>query len=124
MRSSIESRLEEYRRLQPRSLRVLAVHIEQVPFELGEPCQSIRVELLKEQCAGKIELKFTGVQGLQTDGRIHPGMLCRLWIDSVVAHQLEGSRFYVSNNEPQDFEFHFYCFDFEIAELPMDKLIA
>ena len=119
MKSLIESRLEVYRRLQPRHLRVLAVHFNQVPFELGEPSQSISLELLKEKWSGKIVLKFAGVQDLKTDGRIHPGMTCRLEIASALDRQLEGSRFYVSNDEPQDFEFHFYCNDFEIDELPI-----
>lgn len=124
MTSSIESRLEDYRRLRPRNLRVLAVHIDQVPFELGEPSQSISLELLKEQCSGRIALKFSGVQDLKTDGRIHPGMTCRLEIASVADHQLEGSRFYVFKDEPQDFEFHFYCFDFEIDELPIGEILV
>ena len=100
-------------------LRVLAVRIEQVPFELGEPQQSVEFEFLKGQYSGKVQLKFTGVQDLKTDGRIHPGSACRLEIVPVADRQLEGLRFHVFNDEPNDFEFRFYCFDFVIGELPL-----
>jgi len=122
MKPSISSRLEDYSRLRPRHLRVLALCIEQIPFELGEPRQSIRLELLKEDRSGRIVLRFSGVQDLKTDGRVHPGTSCRLEIVSVADHQLEGSRFRVFNDEPQDFEFRFYCSDFEISEPPLDRL--
>jgi hypothetical protein len=95
---------------------VLAIHIEQVPFEVGEPCQSICLELLNEHGSGKTLLKFTGVQDLEIQ-RIHPGTTCLLDIVSVVDDQLEGLRFRVFSVE-QDFGLSFYCFDFELSELP------
>jgi hypothetical protein len=84
---------------------------------MGEPRQSVHLELLKERCSGKIALKFTGVQDLKIQ-RIHPGTTCHLEIVSVVNEQLEGLRFRVFNDE-QDFLLSFYCFDFEIDELPI-----
>ena len=103
-------------------LRVLSVHIEQVPCELGEPRQIICLELLNKNCSGKIALKFTGVHDLKIE-RVHPGITCGLQIVSVADGQLEGLRFYVFNPE-QDFELRFYCFDFEINELPIGELLA
>ena len=90
-------------------LRVLSVHIEQVPCELGEPRQIICLELLNKNCSGKIALKFTGVHDLKIE-RVHPGITCGLQIVSVADGQLEGLRF--------------YCFDFEINELPIGELLA
>jgi hypothetical protein len=117
MTSSIQSRLEDYRRMELRHLPVLAVNIGQIPLAMGEPRQSVHLELLKERCSGKIALKFTGVQDLKIE-RIHPGTTCHLEIVSVVNEQLEGLRFRVFNDE-QDFVLSFYCFDFEINELPI-----
>jgi|HubBroStandDraft_2_1064218.scaffolds.fasta_scaffold41358_2 hypothetical protein len=61
-------------------------------------------------------LRFTGVQDLKIE-RIHPGTMCHLEIVSIVNDQLEKLRFRVFNDE-QDFILSFYCFDFEINELP------
>ena len=101
-----------------RHLPLLSVHIEQVPFQIGEPRQSICVELLREDCAGKARLKFTGVQNLKIE-RIHPGTICDLEVISVGDDQLEGLRFQVFNNE-QDFTLNFLCFDFEMNELALE----
>lgn len=114
MPSSIQSRLENYRRRQLGHLRVLAIHIDQTPSEIGEPHQSVRIELLKESGSEKLALSFIGVVELGIK-RIHPGISCHLEIASVANDQLEGLRFRVFNCE-QDFEFSFYCFDFEINE--------
>jgi len=43
--------------------------------------------------------------------------MCHLEIVSIVNDQLEKLRFRVFNDE-QDFILSFYCFDFEINELP------
>ena len=96
-------------------LSVLTIDIEQVPSEIGEPRQSIFLELLKKRSSGRIALRFTGVQDLKIE-RIHPGTVCHLEIVSVAADQLEGLRFQVFNDE-QDFVLSFYCFDFEINEV-------
>ena len=99
-----------------RHLPVLSVHIEQVPYQIGEPRQSLGLELLRENCSEKIAMKFSGVQDLRIED-IHPGTICRLEIASVANDQLEDLRFRVYNDE-QDFLLSFYCFDFEINELP------
>jgi hypothetical protein len=117
MTSSVQSRLEHYRGMRLRHLLVLAIYIDQVPFEMGGPRQSVCLELLKERCSGKIAFKFAGVQDLKM-ARIHPGTICRLEIVSVANDQLEGVRFHVFNDE-QDFVLGFYCFDFEVSELPI-----
>ena len=117
MTPSTQSPLESYRRMRLRHLPILAIDIRQIPIDLGEPCQSLYLELLREHCSGKIALKFTAVQDLKIE-RIHPGTVCHLEIDSVAEDQLEGLRFRVSNDE-QDFVLSFYCSDFEINELPL-----
>ena len=101
-----------------RHLPVLAIHIEQVPFQIGEPRQFVCLKLLRENCSGKVALKFTGVQDLKIDG-IHPGTICDLEIVSAADGQLEGLHFQVFNAE-QDFLLSFFCLDFEINELPLD----
>jgi hypothetical protein len=115
MTTSIQSRLENYRRMRLRHLPVLAIDIQQVPSEIGDPRQSIFLELLKERCSGRITLRFTGVQDLKIES-IHPGTVCHLEIVSVADDQLEGLRFQVFNDE-RDFVLNFYCFDFEINDL-------
>jgi hypothetical protein len=115
MTTSIQSRLENYRRMRLEHLRVLTIDIEQVPSELGEPRQSISLLLLKERCSGRIALRFTGVQDLKIES-IHPDTVCRLEIVSVAADEPEGLRFQVFNDE-QDFVLSFYCLDFEMNDL-------
>jgi hypothetical protein len=115
MAFSIQSRLDTYRSLNLGLRQVVAFQIEQVPFEIDDPSQTIRLELLGEDRSGKIELKFTGVQDLKLEG-IRPGTTCLLEIVPIMDDQLEGLRFRVFNVE-QDFRLSFYCLDFEFNEL-------
>ena len=98
-------------------LPVLSFRIEQVPHQIGEPRQSLGLELLKKNCSEKIAMKFSGVQNLCME-IIHPGTLCRLEIVSLADDQLEGLQLRVYSDE-QDFVLSFYCRDFEIDDVPI-----
>jgi hypothetical protein len=115
--SAADSRIEKYNSVTTEHLRVLALHIQQTPFELGEPSQMVILELLKKNLSEKISVTFSGVQTLRV-ADVHPGCLCRLNITSVVGEQLEGLCYRVYNME-QDLTLSFYCRDFELSELPV-----
>jgi hypothetical protein len=111
------SHIEKYNAMNARYLRVLALYIEQIPSELGEPSQRITLQMLKKNLSGKISITFLGVQNLRV-ADVHPGCLCDLDIISVLADQLEGLSYQVFNTE-QDLTLSFYCRDFEVSELPL-----
>jgi hypothetical protein len=113
--AAADSHIEKYNTMSAKNLRVLALHIEQIPFELGEPSQRITLEMLKKNLSGKISITFLGVQSLRV-AEVHPGCLCSLNIMSVVADQLEGLSYQVYNEE-QDVTLSFYCRDFEVSDL-------
>ena len=115
--SAHNSLIERYHALKAWYLRVLALRIEQTPFELGQPNQLVTLELLKKDLSGKIVITFSGVQSLQV-ANVDPGILCCLDIASVVADQLEGLNYRVCSTE-QDLTLSFYCRDFELIELPL-----
>ena len=115
--AAAESHIEKYRAMNANYLRVLALHIEQIPCELGEPSQRITLQMLKKNLSGKISITFVGVVNLRV-ADVHPGCLCGLNIISVVADQMEGLSYQVYNAE-QDLTLSFYCRDFEVTELPL-----
>lgn len=115
--SAADSRIEKHNSVTTEHLRVLALHIQQTPFELGEASQMVTVELLKKNLSEKISVTFSGVQTLRV-ANLHPGCLCRLNITSVTGEQLEGLRYRVYNLE-QDLTLSFYCRNFEVIELPV-----
>jgi hypothetical protein len=109
--------MDVYRSMKLGYLRILALKVTQIPFELGESSQSVCVELLKNDLSGKLCISFRGVQMLRI-ANIHPGSLCFLEIVSLAGHQLEGIRYQVFNPE-QDLTLSFYCQDFEVLEFPL-----
>ncbi len=115
--STADSRIEKYNAVATEHLRVLALHIQQTPFELGQTNQIVTLELLKKNLSEKILVTFTGVQSLCV-ADIHPGCLCCMNIRSVIEDQLEGLHYRVYNTE-QDLTLSFYCRDFELSELPL-----
>lgn len=115
--TAAESHIEKYNAMSANNLRVLALLVDQIPFELGEPSQSLILEMLKKNLSGKISITFLGVQNLRV-ADVHPGCLCCLNITSVVADQLEGLSYHVHNTE-QDLTLSFYCRDFEVSELSL-----
>jgi len=98
-------------------LPLLAVHIDQIPTELGEPHQSLRVDLLKEDLSGTTIIEFRGVQDLHI-ANVHPGSRCSIEIISITSDQLEDLRYRVNNIE-LDLKLNFYCRSFEISEGPL-----
>lgn len=112
-----DSHIEKYNAMSAKHLRVLALHIEQIPFELGEPSQRVTLEMLKNDLSGKISITFLGVVNLRV-ADVDPGCLCHLNIMSIVADQLEGLSYQVYNEE-QDLTLSFYCRDFEVSDLPL-----
>ena len=108
-----DPKIDAYRERHPGYLRLLTLRIEQVPPEVGEPEQSLTVELLSKDGARKPSTRFMGVQQLRVDGVV-PGCSCHLEIVPIITHQLEGLNYQVFNGE-QDVTLAFYCRDFEIG---------
>jgi len=115
--AAADSHIEKYNAMNAKYLRVLALHIDQIPFELGEPSQRINVQLLKKDLSGRISITFLGVVNLRV-ADVDPGCQCGLNIISVVADQMEGLNYEVYNAE-QDLTLSFYCREFEVSELSL-----
>jgi hypothetical protein len=116
--AAVDPRIESYLQMRIGYLRVLALRVEQVPYEIGDGSQSVQVELLKKDVSGRYLFTFQGARMLEF-ADLHPGLSCCLYIDNVVDHQLEGLRYKVSSGE-QDLTLRFYCYDFGISELPLN----
>lgn len=112
------SPIDDYRKRQLGYLPILAIRIHQIPYELGDPRQSLSIELLKKDRSGAFLIDFGNVRDLQIQG-VHPGTNCILIIESVAADQLEALRYRVFNGE-QDFKLSFYCYEFEVSERPLN----
>lgn len=88
------SPIDDYRKRQLGYLPILAIRIHQIPYELGDPRQSLSIELLKKDRSGAFLIDFGNVRDLQIQG-VHPGTNCILIIESVAADQLEALRYRV-----------------------------
>ena len=108
------TKIEDYERLKLGYLPVLTFQVSQVPFELGNPSQAVRVELLRASPSRRLTIQFSNVVELEID-RLHPGSNCLLQIASLAEAQLEGIRYRVFNGE-QDLTLSFNCWDFSFAE--------
>ena len=111
-----DPKIEAYRKRHSGYLRLLSLRIEQVPPELGEPEQSLTVELLSKNRVQVLPTRFMGVQQLRVE-RVVPACTCCLEIVPVRSYQLEGLNYHVFNGE-QDVTLSFYCGDFEFGESP------
>jgi hypothetical protein len=112
--SSLEKPVGLLRRESLGYLPVLSLQVSQIPWMLGDPEQSVSIELLKLDKSSKVIFRFEGVRQLKI-ADIHPGTHCALEIVDVIANQLEAICYHVFNPE-QDFTFSFYCRSFSIRE--------
>lgn len=108
-----------YREQRSAYLRLLALRIEQVPPELGEPEQALVVELLSKNGIRVLSTRFMGVQQLRLE-RVVPGCICCLEIEPIRSRQLESLNYQVFNGE-QDVTVSFYCRNFETEEVALDS---
>ena len=111
--SRIDGQIETYRAMKLGSLPVVALTIRQMVPQVGDSCQSLAIELLRDGQSKTVVLAFSGLRQFRL-ADLQPGGLCCLQISSVAADQMEGIRYRVANGE-QDLTLSFYCADFEVS---------